>query len=221
MGDQRVDGASIMDIAAEDLIAIATLDVQIELSEATWVDEISDAALWPDSDAFDTPDGYQTQRARFDEYLCGPESREISRILFQLKATRVDNIERMQALIDRHNESLTEDLEDIEYIRQSGVNPERLRQAIFSSESEKEVLLNNVARFGAGVLHKSAYGRFLVRHANVNRVNTTLDVLRDAGLVEIKKGANNADIVLSDGRLENAHLAYLTRIRDAALKETG
>lgn len=210
-----------MDTAEPDLIAIATLDVQIEHSNASWVDEISETAVWPDPDAFEKPDAYQTQRAKFDEYLCGPESREISRILFQLKATRVDSIERMQALIDRHNESIIEDLEDIEYIRQSGVNPERLRQAIFSSESEKEVLLNNVARFGPGVLHKSAYGRFLVRHANVNRVNTTLDVLRDAGLVEIKKGANNADIVLSDGRLENAHLAYLTRIRDAALKDHG
>lgn len=208
----------IMDIPEADLLPIATLDVRIEYSRALWVDEISETAIWPEPDDFESAGDYQTRRERFDEYLFGPESREISRILFQLKATRVDSVERMQALIDRHNESIAEDLEDIEYIRQSGVNPERLRQAIFSSESEKEVLLNNVARFGAGVLHKSAYGRFLVRHANVNRVNATLDVLRDAGLVEVRKGANNADIVQSDGRLEDAHFAYLTRIKDAALE---
>ncbi|MEO0830364.1 MAG: hypothetical protein AAFY03_07860 [Pseudomonadota bacterium] len=195
---------------------LAALDIEIEISNSLWAEEISTAATWPSEEAFESVDKFHARMEKFDEFLVGPESRQISRILFQLKAFAIDTVEAMENLISRHNENIEDDLADPDYVRASGINPERLRQAIFSSESEKDVLLNNVARFGAGVLHKSAYGRLLVRHANVNRVNTTLDILRDAGFVSVRKGANNADIVTSDGRLEAAHESFLRRIQSAA-----
>ncbi|MEL6264099.1 MAG: hypothetical protein AAFR52_00370 [Pseudomonadota bacterium] len=200
------------DPAGLDDVAIATLDAEIELSNALWVDEIEREAAWPDREAAASSDAWHARKARFDEYLTGRESRQIARILFQLKAYGIDTVAAMEGLIARHNAAIEHDLANPDYVRATGTNPERLRAAIFASESEKEVLLNAVARFGPGVLHKSAYGRLLVRHANVNRVNASLDVLRDAGFLTVRKGANNADIILSDGRLEAAHRAYVQRI---------
>lgn len=198
-------------------LTIATLDAEIELSRALWADEIAEAATWPDRETATSDDKYHAAKKKFDEYLTGNETRQIGRILFQLTAYKIDSVEAMEALIERHNESLLSDLDDPQYVRETGVNPDRLRQAFFSSSSEKEVLLNAVARFGPGVLHKSAYGRLLVRHANVNRVNTSLDVLSAAGFLSVQKGANNADVIFSDGRLESAHRRSIERIAKAAL----
>lgn len=200
--------------------ALAVLDVEIELSLALWADEVANAAIWPDPDTAKTSDAFHKSMEKFDEFLTGAECRQIGRILFQLKAFKIDNVTAMEGLIDRHNEAIEDDLSDPEYVRTSGINPERLRGALFSSDSEKDVLLNNVARFGAGVLHKSAYGRLLVRHANVNRVNSTLDVLRDAGFLSVRKGANNADILISDGRMEEAHGGFLRRVHGAVTGES-
>ncbi len=199
-----------------DDVSIACFDAEVELSHALWADEISGGAKWPREDGFKTANAYHARRKRFDENLTSTETRQIGRILFQLKAHQIDTVDAMETLVTRHNESIESDLADHDYILASGINPERLRQAIFSSDSEKEVLLNAVARFGAGVLHKSAYCRFLVRHANVNRVNAAIDTLCDAGFLSIHKGANNANVVLSDGRLEIAHRNYVQRIVEGA-----
>ena len=191
---------------------LANLDGEFELSLALWADEIASTATWPDLENAESDAAYHKRMEKFADFLPGAECRQIGRIHFQLKAFHVDTVEAMQSVSERHNAAINDDLSDAEYMRTSGINPERLRQALFSSESEKEVLLTTVARFGAGVLHKSAYGRLLVRHANVNRINATLDVLREAEFLEARKGANNADIFVSDGRLEAAHRAYLGRI---------
>ncbi|MEM9783377.1 MAG: hypothetical protein AAF899_12995 [Pseudomonadota bacterium] len=200
-------------------VALAAVDAAVERSVALWVDQVTEAARWPDRGDFDSADAYHANKDRFDEFLVGREAREIARILFQLTAYRIGSVPAMEALIERHNDAILRDLADPEYVRSSGINPERMRQALFASDSEKEVLLNAVSRYGPGVLHKSAYGRLLVRHANVNRVNATLDVLRDAGFLTIRKGANNADIIKSDGRLEAAHRAYIARIVETVTEE--
>lgn len=205
------------DVSKLDDVAIATLDSEVELSHALWADEIVEEARWPSMEDFAWADKYHDTKKRFDDYLTGPETRQIGRILFQLKAYEINSVTAMEELIARHNESISRDLEDTEYVRESGINPERLQQARFASKSEQEVLLNAVARFGPGVLHKSAFGRLLVRHANVNRVNASLDTLRLAGFLSVEKGTNNADVIFSDGRLEAAHLASIERIGKAAL----
>lgn len=204
------------DLPILDDAALAAFDAEIEISNALWADEISTNAAWPNQDDCRSADTYHTLKKQFDDYLTGDESRQIGRILFQLKAYNIDDVQAMETLIARHNQSIENDLVDPDYIRASNINPDRLRQAIFSSDSEKEVLLNAVARFGAGVLHKSAYGRLLVRHANVNRVNAALDILRAAGFLTVHKGANNANIIQSDGRLEAAHGRYVQRIVNGA-----
>ena len=197
---------------------IAELDALVAASEAKWGDEITDLAHWPSLEEFRSRNDYEEQIGRYDDYLTGHETRQIGRILFHLKAFKVDTVEAMEAVIAAHNDGLRADLDDPEYSKRTGNNAERLRQAIFSSEAEKEILLNAVSRHGAGVLHKSGYARLLARHSNVNRVIQALEVLRAAGFMTTRKGANNADIFLSDGRLEAAHRRYLERISAAVLE---
>ncbi len=192
---------------------LANLDSVVEEAEAGWAEEISSAARWPVQEEFKSKDEFIKAVDDFHEYLYGEEARQMSRILFQIKSAPVDTVEAMQSLIDGHNQQVQEDIEEQGYDHRTGVNKDRLRQARMIKTGETEILLSAVSRHGAGVMHVSAYWRLLVRISNQNRVNDTADALAAAGLIRIKRGANNAKLVFSDGALEAAHRNYLETIR--------
>lgn len=197
-------------------LALARLDYAIESAEAEWGDSISEQAVWPQEAAFSNKDSYYRAVDAFHKYLCGDEARNISRLLFQLKSAPVDTVEKMDALIDAHNAQIEEDTGDGEYPLRTGVGAERLRQAAMVTEGEREILLSAVSRYGPGVIHERGYARLLVRISNHNRVNAAVNVLTQAGFVEIRRGANNAKLVVSNGALEDAHAAYLKAVCVAA-----
>lgn len=191
---------------------LATLDELIADAEAAWADEISTAALWPVELEFDSRGAFVEAEDRFHQFLCGEEARQISRILFLLKATPVNSVEAMQSLIDGHNQQVQEDIDDKGYDHRTKVPKDRLRKARMISRGETDILLSAVALHGAGVLHVTAYRHLLVRISNLNKINKTVDVLSAAGLIRTERTVNNAKLVFSNGALEAAHRNYLKTI---------
>lgn len=199
---------------------LAMLDQEVQIAEALWADEIADGADLPEADELVSVRGKQHSRlGLYDEYLYGDEARQIARIIFQLKAAPIETADQMEALIQRHNESLQEDAEDVVYSKRTGVSHDRLQQAQMITLQQREIMIAAVLRHGAGVLHRSGYARLLARHTNQNRVNDTLDILHQAGFLQCVEGAFNADLFISDGRLEAAHRHYLERLTDAVKTE--
>ncbi|MEL6266884.1 MAG: hypothetical protein AAFR52_14770 [Pseudomonadota bacterium] len=206
-------------------------DSPVEGTAALRGDALSSAARWPRPEDFARPDASpyaspyasadagHARRARCDEVRVGREACQVARVLFQRRALGTDDMPAMEALIGRHAAAIGGDPAGPHDIRATGMIPARLRQARFASDLEKHALLNGAARFAPGQLPKSASGRLPVRHAGVNRVNTTLDVLRDAGFPSIRKGANNTDLKPSDGRLEATHTTHVTHIPPALSEE--
>lgn len=197
-------------------LTLAVLDEEVQIAEALWAEEIAEGAGLPDDDKLVSIRGKQHSKlGLYDEYLYGDEARQIARIIFQLKAVPIETAEQMEALIQRHNDSVQEDADDPEYSKRTGVNRDRLLQARMITTQQREIMIGAVLRYGAGVLHRSGYTRLLARHTNQNRVNDTLDILHEAGFLQRIEGASNSDIFISDGRLEAAHRHYLERLSNA------
>ena len=195
---------------------LARLDGDVQEAEALWGDEILDSVEMPAREDYVSIRGKERYKQDvYHEYLCGEEARQIARLIFQLKAAPVDTMERMEALIENHNASLQEDVDDPEYTRTTGVSSDTLLQARMISMQQREIMVTAVRHHGPGVLHGSGYARLLVRHSNQNRVYETLDVLSDAGFLTQDKGLYNANLFISDGRLEAAHRHYLERLANA------
>ena len=202
------------DISEQDkmLFGIDTLLVE---AEALWVDEMLAAAVPPsDNDAL-SGDALIEAEALFDEYLTGEETRQIVRIIFQLKTAQIDDADKMAALIERHNASLREDIADESYSRRTGIRKQRLAGALMETPAQQEIMLTAV-RHGAGALHKNGFCKLLTRLFNHNRVGFALDALAAAGFFTRKPGANNSEIYVSTGQLETIYKAYLARIGEGA-----
>ena len=148
---------------SQDKLALARFDLAIEAAEVAWAEDVSKRASWPQESNFGSRDKYLDSVDAFHEYLCGEEARNISRVLFQLKAAPVDTVEKMEALIDAHNEQIKSDTDEREFDVRTGLSKDRLSQAAMVTEGEREILLNAVARHGAGVIHERGYARLLVR----------------------------------------------------------
>ena len=192
-----------------------SLDTLLVEAEALWVDDMLDQATPPAADGALSGDALVEAEAQFGEFLTSEETRQIVRIIFQLKAARIDDPEKMEALIDRHNAALVADINDEGYDRRTGIRKQRLKGALMETPAQKEIMLSAV-RHGPGSLHKNGFCKLLTRMFNHNRVGFALDVLARAGFLSRRAGANNSEILVSDGRLENIYKAYLDRIASGA-----
>lgn len=194
------------DLAAADL-DLLRVDSIVEASKVEWIEQISAAVTWPDP-----------RSELFSDYLrslASEETMSISRFIFMLKAVPVDNAEAMEALIDAHNGELEEDIADPEYPARSGMTRGRLKAGLFSERARLDAGLVT-ARFGAGVMNRLGFKRFLVRLSGKGGLDAAIDVLVHAGFFRVHAGPNNSDILESDGRLESFHRNYLVRLRGIA-----
>ncbi len=189
--------------SADDL-ELLRIDAIVEESKVQWIEDISAAVKWPDP-----------RSQRFSDYLrslTSEETMSISRFIFMLKAAKVETAEAMEALIDAHNAELEKDIADPDYPARSGMTRGRLKAGLFSERARLDAGLVT-ARFGAGVMNRLGFKRFLVRLSGKGGMDAAVDVLVHAGFFRVHAGPNNSDILESDGRLEAFHRAYLSRLR--------
>lgn len=198
-----------MSISERDIALLHTDTLLVE-AEAEWVDAMNAATALPPL----TGDALTEAEALLDEYLTGEETRQIARIVFQLKTAQIDDVTKMKALIERHNVALSEDLADADYSKRSGLTKQRLSGALMDTPAKQELMLIAVERHGAGALHKTGFCKLLTRLFNHNRVGFALDALATAGFMARHMGASNSEFYVSDGRLEEIYKSYLTRIAE-------
>lgn len=193
--------------SAPDDLECLRIDAIVEASRVEWIEEMGASVKWPDP-----------RSEMFSNYLrslASEETMSISRFIFMLKAAPIDTPEGMESLIDSHNEELAEDIADPDYPARSGMTRGRLKAGLFSERAKLDAGLVT-ARFGAGVLNRLGFKRFLVRLSGKGGLDAAIDVLVHAGFFRVHAGPNNSDILESDGRLESFHRNYLMRLRDIA-----
>ena len=181
------------------------IDAVVEASKVEWAEEIADIVEWPDP-----------RSEMFSNYLrslTSEETMSIARFIFMLKAAEVNRAEAMEMLIDAHNAELETDIADPDYPARSGMTRGRLKAGLFSDRAKLDAGLVT-ARFGAGVMNRLGFKRFLVRLSGKGGLDAAIDVLVHAGFFRVHAGPNNSDILESDGRLEGLHRAYLTRLSE-------
>ena len=135
-------------------LQLLRVDAVVEASKVEWAEEIAEAVTWPDP-----------RSEMFSNYLrslTSEETMSISRFIFMLKAGRIESAEAMEALIDAHNSELEKDIADPDYPARSGMTRGRLKAGIFSERARLDAGLVT-ARFGAGVMNRLGFKRFLVR----------------------------------------------------------
>lgn len=133
---------------------------------------------------------------------------QVAEFYFLCEHFRLNDSERIAMFIDRHNQDMTTLLKDTDKARQQGLLPQRIKEAIFTTEQKAKVVENVVN--GKLRLDQSDIGRFLAPVISPETCRKTLVALADGGLLE-RRNIGQV-LVISPGVLENyyrGHLRYI------------
>jgi hypothetical protein len=178
-------------------------------AEAVFARLLLDAAPMPDGDTKNTR--HLERQARYDRYMPSHEVRAIASFLYMLRAYGVTNGEALRRLIEAHNTRIDELATDTNYLYRMRISRPRLVEAKFS-ENEADHAIGNFNRGRGIAMDATTMGRLLVEFANKHQVAEAMELLTWLGFFNQVKGAYNANVRFTTGRLEDIYEAYLTHL---------
>jgi hypothetical protein len=145
---------------------------------------------------------------------------EIAEFFYLLGIFEVDDADKLRCFAQSHNRNILELVDNEADQKRLGVNPHRLREALFDSDEKLNRLVGGINENEIR-LSQSDLSRFLVEYMSFETCRSTVKLLSEAGYLTLFKSPFGSNLIGSTGRLEKIFGRHIRSFREALAKKLG
>jgi hypothetical protein len=141
---------------------------------------------------------------------------EIAEFYYLLKMFKIDTPSKLRKFGESHNSNIVELLQNKHELDKLGVQPQRLREAMFDTVEKLDRLEANCGDKTIW-MSQSDLARFLVEYMSFESCRRSIKILSDAGYLTLSKSPFGSILVSSNAKLETIFGRYIRSFRNGIM----